>query len=307
MVKGLVSVVISSYNHAQFIAQCIDSVLAQDYPQIEVIVVDDGSSDQSVEILKSYGGKIRLECQKTGGTYGALNRGIRLAQGEFIAILNSDDYWEAGKLSAQVAAMRANPQATAAHTGGGFVDANCQKVDQNPFGFDWPSPPSGNIMTNLIRANCMIASSVMMRGSTLKEVGLFEPRLFGSGDWHMWLRLATVGDIEFVPAEYTRYRIHGANASRQRRHVFDDETWIRESAIRKNEARLISTAADPKEMKIALIHSEACLAGAHEILGHRKTAMGIWARNWLRYPLRMKSLYRLIRCVFSKPKRIPIV
>lgn len=300
------SVVISSYNHAQFLAQCIDSVLVQDYPQVEVIVVDDGSSDQSLELLRGYGERIRLECQKTGGTYGALNRGIRLANGEFIAVLNSDDYWEPGKLSAQVAAIQTSAQATAVHTGGGFVDANSQKIDDNPFGFDWPSPPSGNIMTNLIRANCVIASSVLMRASTLKEVGLFEPRLFGSGDWHMWLRLATVGDILFLPAEYTRYRIHGTNASRRRRQVFDDETWIRESAIRKNATRLIKTAADAKEMRLALIHNEACLAGAHEILGHRKTAIALWWKNWLHYPLRCKSLYRLVKCIFSRPQRVPI-
>src|SRR5690349_3602213 len=104
-----VSVIIPTYNRAQFIARAVDSVLEQTYKDFEIIVIDDGSSDNTQEILKAYEGKIRYVYQQNKGISAARNRGIQEAKGEYIAFLDSDDVWKPEKLSVQVAILDVNP------------------------------------------------------------------------------------------------------------------------------------------------------------------------------------------------------
>src|SRR4051795_3380132 len=98
----LVSVVIPNYNYGRYVRQAVDSVLAQTYPSVEIIVVDDGSSDDSVALLQSYGSSIKLVAQSNGGVHKARNRGIEESKGEFVAFLDADDWWEPTKLARQM-------------------------------------------------------------------------------------------------------------------------------------------------------------------------------------------------------------
>ncbi|MCF8112160.1 MAG: glycosyltransferase family 2 protein, partial [Desulfobacteraceae bacterium] len=105
----LISVVIPVYNRGAWIAEAVDSVLSQDYEPLELIVVDDGSNDATGEILSSYGSRIRVISQANAGVSAARNRGAAEAAGDWIAFLDSDDYWLSGKLSAQTAFFKKNP------------------------------------------------------------------------------------------------------------------------------------------------------------------------------------------------------
>ncbi|HEV2694565.1 MAG TPA: glycosyltransferase family 2 protein [Verrucomicrobiae bacterium] len=105
MASPLISIIIPTYNREHCVRQSLDSVLAQTFTDYELIVIDDGSSDGTVEILKSYGDKIRLICQKNAGAGAARNTGIRVAQGKYIAFLDSDDHWRPEKLAVQMAAI----------------------------------------------------------------------------------------------------------------------------------------------------------------------------------------------------------
>src|SRR5438309_4900890 len=98
----LVSVVVPNYNYGRYVREAVDSVLGQTYPAVEVIVVDDGSSDDSLSVLQSYGSKIKLVVQPNGGVHKARNRGIEESKGEFVAFLDADDVWEPTKLERQV-------------------------------------------------------------------------------------------------------------------------------------------------------------------------------------------------------------
>src|SRR5687768_1729437 len=112
MVSGLVSVVIPTYNRAYCVRRAIDSALAQTYPHLEVIVVDDGSTDGTAELMRTaYGhdGRVRYHRQANGGVSAARNRGIALARGEYVALLDSDDRWKPWKLQAQVACLEHAP------------------------------------------------------------------------------------------------------------------------------------------------------------------------------------------------------
>jgi glycosyltransferase involved in cell wall biosynthesis len=116
--KPLVSVVIPSYNMEAFTPQTVESVLAQDYPSVEVIVVDDGSTDGSVGALKRFGERIRLIEQKNSGACAARNRGLQECRGEFVAFLDCDDLWEPRKLTRCVETLLARPAAVMAHSYG---------------------------------------------------------------------------------------------------------------------------------------------------------------------------------------------
>lgn len=111
MISPLVSVIVPAYNRAATIARCIDSVLNQTYRPIEVIIVDDGSTDQTVEVIQSYGDQVKLICQPNGGPSSARNTGVAKSKGEIVSFLDSDDTWKPEKLERQVLLMvRGGPQ-----------------------------------------------------------------------------------------------------------------------------------------------------------------------------------------------------
>ena len=110
MPEPLVSVVIPSFNYARFLVDCVDSALAQTYPHREIIVVDDGSTDNTRQVLEHYGDKIVYIHQSNQGLSQARNTGIHAAKGEFIALLDSDDLWHPRKLELQIRCMKDHPE-----------------------------------------------------------------------------------------------------------------------------------------------------------------------------------------------------
>ena len=108
-----ISVVIPAYNHGRFLREAIDSVLAQTYAPLEIIVVDDGSTDDTEQIVRSYGDRVRYIRQQNAGVGAARNNGIANARGEYVAFLDSDDLWLPEKLAVQVEYMRRHPECAA--------------------------------------------------------------------------------------------------------------------------------------------------------------------------------------------------
>jgi len=288
-----VSVLIPSYNHARFLPAALHSVFAQTYTDYEIVVVDDGSTDGSVELLRSYGDRIRLYTQSNRGTYPTLNRCIAESRGQYLAILNSDDLWAPIKLEKQVAMLDSHPQVGLVHTDGYFIDAEGRILPGNPLGFEWPRTPTGNIIEALVRHNKIIASSVMIRRECFERLGGFREDLFGSGDWEMWFRVALEYDIGYIDEPLTMYRVHGANASFHHRRVYEDDVKVRTETIHACESRLWQRANDPKAMRLALAHSYACLGTEYALLGDRKRARHAYLQSLKLYPLRFKSLLRL--------------
>ncbi|MBI5896658.1 MAG: glycosyltransferase family 2 protein [Desulfobacterales bacterium] len=176
----LVSVVVPTFNRAGEVAQAIDSVLAQTYPHWELIVVDDGSQDDTPRGLAAYGPRIRTIRQENRGVSAARNRGILAAGGQFIALLDSDDYWLPDKLAAQIACFQRHPALMLCQTEEIWI-RNGRRVN--------PKLPL-----------CLISpSAVMLRRSLLDEVGLFDETLPACEDYDLWLRITwkyPVGLIE---------------------------------------------------------------------------------------------------------------
>ena len=190
--EPLVSVIIPAYNAAAYIAQTVDSVVHQTYADFEVIVVNDGSHDtESLERkLAGYGDRVRYIFQQNGGPSSARNTGIRAAQGELVAFLDSDDIWEPEFLATQVACFRRNPKLD-------LVWCNCSRLgalanERTQFNFYPPRRPV--TLESLIRIqNVPVTSTVVARKETVIDAGLFDESMRRAEDFDLWLRMATNG------------------------------------------------------------------------------------------------------------------
>ena len=183
--KPRVSVIIPTYNRGWIIKEAIDSVMAQDYRDFELIIVDDGSTDNTPDILNSYRSDIMVFRQENQGVSTARNRGLAEASGRFIAFLDSDDLWLPQKLFRQVEFFNKNPDAQICQTEETWirkgVRVNPKKRHKKPWGMIFESS----------LALCLVSpSAVMIRRSLFEEVGGFDETLPACEDYDLWLRIS---------------------------------------------------------------------------------------------------------------------
>jgi glycosyltransferase involved in cell wall biosynthesis len=189
----VVSVIIPTYNRAGLVADAIDSVLRQTEVRFEVIVVDDGSTDDTAARLNAYGDRIRCVRQRQQGVSAARNHGVRLARGRWLAFLDSDDQWLAGKLAAQLALHDVEPRFGISQTAQRWV-RNGRHVNQCAH---HQAPTGDYFMPSLQR--CMISpSAAMVRRDHFEAVGGFDESLTVCEDYDLWLRLASRTELGFI-------------------------------------------------------------------------------------------------------------
>ena len=187
----LVSVVIPTHNRAHVVARAIRSALAQTVSDLEVLVVDDGSTDNTSEVVKAFGdARLRfLALTRNAGVSCARNRGIQAARGGLVAFLDSDDEWLPGKLERQLARLGDDPRASVVYCGWSRAD--------EPTGHDRPSPGAvyyeGDVLQPLVDGWTPGTSSFVVRRSTLLAIGGFDEELRAWTDYDLWLRLAGAG------------------------------------------------------------------------------------------------------------------
>lgn len=192
-----VSIVMPAYNCAWCIDRAIDSVQAQTFTDFELVVVDDGSTDDTPTLLARRGDALRVIRQDNAGMSAARNTGIAAARGEFIAFLDSDDWWRPHKLAQQVALLDAEPDI-------GFCSHATEL--QSPEGVkvgEWGCPPDAeNLVARILGGHSAVAggaSSVMVRRGLLERTGGFDARLRGAEDTDQWVRLAAAGRYACLP------------------------------------------------------------------------------------------------------------
>jgi len=190
----LVSVILPTYNRVRFLQEAIDSVLAQDYAPIELLVVDDGSTDGTAQLLESYGDRVMVLHQANAGVSAARNQGIRRASGQFIALLDSDDYWLPAKLTAQVDFFNTHPGAVLCQTEEIWIRNG---VRVNPKARH--RKMSGMIFEQSLPLCLISPSATMLRRSLLDEVGLFDESLPACEDYDLWLRITWKYPADLIP------------------------------------------------------------------------------------------------------------
>lgn len=223
-----VSVLIPSYNHARFLRECLDSILAQTFRDFEVVIVDDGSTDESVALIRSYDDpRVRISVNDFNrGTYGTLAHAQSLALGRFLAVMNSDDVWHPEKLQRQVELLRDHRELSFVFTLGELIDECARRIDIDVHA-DWPREPRAEYLPWLLHENRILASSVMFRSGEAN----FDPSWRYSGDWALLLRLSLRGPAACLPEPLTKWRQHGANSYVRSKGVTLEEIRMRRAIL----------------------------------------------------------------------------
>ena len=195
----MVSVVIPTFNRRDYITIALDSVLAQNYKDYEIVVIDDGSRDDTKEVLRPYQDAISYFYQENRGISGARNRGIRESRGDYIALLDSDDYWLPEKLKRQVDRIRKEPEC-------GMVATRCSSIAPDGT-FRKKNRPgkSGWILNDIFKANFIRTSSALITRKCFDTVGLFDESLPEGEEYDLWLRIAKQYPIAFINEPLTVY------------------------------------------------------------------------------------------------------
>jgi len=206
-----VSVVIPLYNQAQYFTEAVESALGQTYRDFEIIVVDDGSTDDSAVVAQQYSDSVRYIRQANQGLAGARNTGIRAARADLVALLDSDDVWLPTYLERIMGLVAQYRQAVVYYCRAQCMDAEGRDLFQLLGG---PVVPPDTIYQTLLRANFLIPSTVTMRRSVVVTADLFDVAFRRLQDWELWIRLLKQGH-RFVGLEdvLVRYRIHGSSLS----------------------------------------------------------------------------------------------
>ena len=295
MTAPSISVVIPSYNCARYLGATLDSVLAQNYPDVELIVIDDGSTDATPEVAEQYCGRIVYQRMKNGGLAAARNAGMRIAKGEYIAWLDADDLCEPGRLALQSAYLAAHPEVVAVgssfaafddsgifdeshaahyygqvrtHGLGGLFQA------MEPFAADGLrcNAYSGDVWERLLFGNFIHPPTLMLRRSARERVGWLRNGIRYAEDWDYILRLAEVGKLGVLDLPLLRYRCHPGQMSNENAATTAlNSLRVLESQIAEHPDRIAAMRSDLNE-RFAECHATAAYALADrrqlEALGH---------------------------------------
>ncbi|MDF5716072.1 MAG: glycosyltransferase [Rhizonema sp. NSF051] len=198
-----ISVIIPAYNAERTILETIASVQQQTFSNFEMIVINDGSSDRTLELLHSVADKrLKIFSYENGGVCVARNRGISHAIGEFVAFLDADDLWTSDKLELQLTALQQHPNAGVAYSWTSFMDARGASLSPGE-----PAFFEGNVYANLLVGDFIYnGSNTLIRKQAINLTGEFDPAVESCADWDYWLRLALHWHFVVVPKHQIYYR-----------------------------------------------------------------------------------------------------
>ncbi|MGB3655167.1 MAG: glycosyltransferase [Rivularia sp. (in: cyanobacteria)] len=202
------SIIIPAYNAIKYLPETLESVLKQTFTEFEVLIINDGSSDNIVEWFGNVTDpRVKLTSQQNQGVSAARNTGIAEAKGEYIAFIDADDLWEATKLEKQLQCLKNNPSLGLVHTAMTLIDEEGKSL-----GRTFTSNVEGDALKPLLEQNTIVTSSVIVRHSCL-EVG-FDNNLTSSEDWELWVRIASRYPFAFIKEPLVYYRQHPNNTTK---------------------------------------------------------------------------------------------
>ena len=200
---------------ARFVREAIESVLSQDYPRIEYIVMDGGSTDGTVEILEKYKSRLLYQSHPDSGAADAINRGFALAKGSVLAWLNADDCYLPGAVSGAARHLADHPDAPAVCGRAYWVDCEGGRLEPYPS----EQPDFGRLQFDC----CVCQPACFFRREAFLRAGGLDSTLHSAFDYDLWIRLSRAGRFEFLPQFLANSRMHAANKTlRYRRQVFQE-------------------------------------------------------------------------------------
>jgi glycosyltransferase involved in cell wall biosynthesis len=235
----LVTVVVASYNMGQYISQAIDSILAQTWGNLEIIVVDDGSEDNTAEVMSVHSKNAAITYIRNAnqGQTKAKNCGIKHAKGEFIAFCDADDMWEPHKLEVQM------PLFERPEVGVVYTELSCIDAQNNPL-----ATPSnikryvGKVTSPLMKENFVPFGTAVIRKKCVDQTGMFNEEYRMGIDWDLWLRYSLAWEFAYAPKETYIYRVWEGQMSKNYRGRYEFAFQILENFVATNKHRLDKAA-----------------------------------------------------------------
>jgi glycosyltransferase involved in cell wall biosynthesis len=228
-----VSVIIPTYQRAHWVGEAIQSVLAQRYTDYEILVVNDGGTDHTREVLEQFGRQIVVMHQHHQGVSAARNAGIHAARGQYIAFLDDDDLWHPDKLEKQLALLENDPDV-------GLVYADMLVFDERgtmPGTYFERLPPPGQASGWHFLYNWIPTSTVVMRRACFDAVGLFDETLMACEDYDLWLRFREGHwQVHQMPEPLARYRLSATNMHKDQERMLLSVIRVKEQAFHRNPA-----------------------------------------------------------------------
>ena len=222
----LVSIIIPNYNHAQYIEDAIHSVLRQTYRNVEIIVVDDGSRDNSREVIAAFGDTVRAIFQQNQGLSAARNTGLTASRGKFIGVLDADDMYEPDFVETLVTALQGQPEAGGIYCGYRFVDHLNQPLPQ----IEAREIAPEKLYWALVDGNFLVPESMFVRKHCYDAVGFFDTSLRALEDLDMWLRITSRFKVIHTTKILTRHRILPGSMSTDPTRQFENRLQV----VKKN-------------------------------------------------------------------------
>ena len=200
--KPLVTIITPSFNQGRFIEETILSVLNQDYPNIEYIVIDGGSTDNSIDIIKKYEGRLRWISERDNGQADGINKGFRMAKGEIVAWLNSDDTYFEGTVTKVMEFFSSNPDTMMVYGEGYEIDEDSKRLHR------FPATQAFNLSKLIHVWDYILQPTVFMKKAALDDVGLLDKNLKWCLDWDLWMRIGTKHKVAYLDVFLANSRIY---------------------------------------------------------------------------------------------------
>jgi len=285
-----VSVIIPTYNCADFLPEALNSVLCQTWRDLEIVVVDDGSTDSTREVVEKYGDRIRYFHKRNEGPSSARNMGIKEARGTYVAFLDSDDLWEPEKLRIQMDFMAEHPDVRLVCTDSRLMGSRGQRH------MKLKRDCVGNLFPLLYVKSFVRTSTVLMAGDCFQEIGYFDESYRSAEDYDVWLRVAKRYPIAYLNQPLVRYRKHESNVSH-------DKITLRHNAL-----RVLKTHYDPKEIparvfRIRMSDIHLYFGRAYLRLGDMKRARASFTQSMRLTPFRLRCLRYWVKSQLVNTKR----
>lgn len=291
--QPLVSVVMAAYNAENYIGAAVDSVLKQSYSNLELIVINDGSTDNTAQELEKYlsDARVSLTTQENSGQTKSKNRGIEKAAGTYVGFCDADDMWHPEKLEKQVEKIQSDSSVGVVYSDTFLIDEEGKPIDST----DSVPCYNGNVLQHLLYDNFIPFGTVLVRNSCLQEVGGFNERYRMGIDWDLWLRISTKWSVSCVPEKLYYYRRWGGQMSRNydgryegaleifKKFRNDNTALVSKSVYERAESDIYANYAyhvslyEGYNFKLVYLSAKAIYKGAL-----RKSTYSRIARAWLR-------------------------
>jgi glycosyltransferase involved in cell wall biosynthesis len=264
----LVSIIIPAYNHADYLVEAIDSVLAQDYPNVELLVLDDGSTDNTREVLEGYAGRFYWETHKNMGEAATLNKGWRMSKGEILGRLSADDLLSQDAVSASVECLRKNPDAVLVYCDFDLID-ECSRVIRK---IQAPEFSYRDMVAKLITAP---GPGAFFPRSAFEKAGPWDESLTRIPDAEYWLRLGLYGRFVRIPRVLASFRMHENSVSIREGDELSAQEYIRVLTDYFDSRALPSEVVAAKDEAFSNAY---ILSAGYHLMGKRyiKAAVNAW-------------------------------